>query len=210
MQGKFITFEGPDGSGKTSVIARLIELLTAQGVTQILSTREPGGSVIAERIRDVILDVNHTEMDPRTEALLYAAARRQHLVERILPSLKEGKLVLCDRFVDSSLAYQGVARGIDVEKIWQINQFAIEGHMPELTILLDVPAEVGLERIYTARGQRQYDRLDQESLAFHQKTRQAFLDFAKENERMVIVDATQSIDEVAQVCLAILKQRQIV
>lgn len=210
MSGKFITFEGPDGSGKTSVVARLIELLNDEGVTEIVSTREPGGSVIAERIRKVILDVNHTEMDSRTEALLYAAARRQHLVERILPSLKEGKLVLCDRFVDSSLAYQGIARGIDIEKIWQINQFAIEGYMPVLTFLLDVPAEIGLERIYKARKQRQYDRLDQESLSFHQKTRQAFLDFAENSERIVVVDATQSIDDVAKTCLAILKERHII
>ncbi|MGX7349029.1 dTMP kinase [Dolosicoccus paucivorans] len=210
MSGKFITFEGPDGSGKTSVIARIIELLNDQGITEIVSTREPGGSAIAERIREVILDVNHTEMDSRTEALLYAAARRQHLVERILPSLQEGKLVLCDRFVDSSLAYQGIARGIDIEKIWQINQFAIEGYMPVLTFLLDVPAEVGLERIYKARGERQYDRLDQESLSFHQKTRQAFLDFAEQSDRIVVVDATQSIDDVAKACLVILKERQII
>ncbi|MFC2703159.1 MAG: dTMP kinase, partial [Abiotrophia defectiva] len=145
--GKFITLEGPDGAGKSSVIAELTAYLEGQG-HQVLTTREPGGVPIAEKIRRVILDVDHTAMDPRTEALLFAAARRQHLVEVILPALRQGKIVLCDRFVDSSLAYQGMARDIPVDLIWSINQFAVEDQLPALTLLIDVPAEVGLARIH--------------------------------------------------------------
>lgn len=117
-----------------------------------MTTREPGGSPIAEQIREIILDVDNTKMDGRTEALLFAAQRRQHMVERILPNLEAGKLVISDRFVHSSLAYQGVARDITLAEIWQINQFAIQNHYPDLILLIDVPAEVGLRRIYAARG----------------------------------------------------------
>ena len=165
-QGKFISIEGPDGSGKSSVIKQLANLLEADGYELVL-TREPGGSPIAEQIRQVILDVNNTAMDPLTEAMLYAAGRRQHLVDTILPGLAAGKLVLSDRFVDSSLAYQGVGRQLPLEDIWSINQLAIDGHLPDMTLLLDLPAELGLERIYRAQGQRQFDRLDQENLTFH-------------------------------------------
>ena len=122
--GKFITIEGPEGSGKTTVAKRLVEKLTEEGY-QVVYTREPGGVTIAERIRDIILDVNNTNLDPRSEALLYAASRRQHLVEKVLPALESGKIVICDRFVDSSLAYQGYARNIGIDEIYNINMFAI-------------------------------------------------------------------------------------
>lgn len=209
-KGKFVTIEGPDGAGKTSVVQALVEKLAAEGITDILVTREPGGSKIAEQIRQVILDVDNTEMDARTEALLFAAARRQHLIEKILPALAAGKLVICDRFVDSSMAYQGVARNIPTELIWQINQFAIENQLPDLTLLIDVPAEVGLERIYQAKGQRQFDRLDQEDIAFHNLVRDAFLTFEQAHERIVLIDGTQSIEAVTQACLAELRSHHVV
>lgn len=208
--GKFISIEGPDGAGKTSVVQALVAKLQAEGVTEIVTTREPGGIKIAEQIRQVILDVDNTEMDARTEALLFAASRRQHLVEKILPALEAGKLVFCDRFVDSSLAYQGRARNIATDLIWEINQFAIENHLPDLTILIDVPAEVGLERIYQAKGQRQFDRLDQEDVSFHNLVRDAFLSFEKETERIVLVDGTQSVEAVTEKIYQILKDKAVI
>lgn len=208
--GKFISIEGPDGAGKTSVVQALVAKLQAEGVTEIVTTREPGGIKIAEQIRQVILDVDNTEMDARTEALLFAASRRQHLVEKILPALEAGKLVFCDRFVDSSLAYQGRARNIETDLIWEINQFAIEDHLPDLTILIDVPAEVGLERIYQAKGQRQFDRLDQEDVSFHNLVRDAFLSFEKETERIVLVDGTQSVEAVTEKIYQILKDKAVI
>lgn len=198
-QGKFISIEGPDGSGKSSVIKQLANLLEADGYELVL-TREPGGSPIAEQIRQVILDVNNTAMDPLTEAMLYAAGRRQHLVDTILPGLAAGKLVLSDRFVDSSLAYQGVGRQLPLADIWSINQLAIDGHLPDITLLLDLPAELGLERIYRAQGQRQFDRLDQENLTFHQEVRQAFLDLAAKEDRIHLIDANQPIEAVVADC----------
>ncbi len=208
--GKFITIEGPDGAGKTSVVQALVAKLQAEGVSEIVMTREPGGIKIAEQIRRVILDVENTEMDARTEALLFAASRRQHLVEKILPALEAGKLVICDRFVDSSMAYQGVARNIQTELIWEINHFAIENHLPDLTFLIDVPAEVGLERIYQAKGQRQFDRLDQEDVSFHNLVREAFLSFEKETERIVLIDGTQTIEKVMESIYQMMKDKQVI
>ena len=208
--GKVITIEGPDGAGKTSVGQALVAKLQAEGVSEIVMTREPGGIKIAEQIRRVILDVENTEMDARTEALLFAASRRQHLVEKILPALEAGKLVICDRFVDSSMAYQGVARNIPTELIWEINHFAIENHLPDLTFLIDVPAEVGLERIYQAKGQRQFDRLDQEDVSFHNLVREAFLSFEKETERIVLIDGTQTIEKVMESIYQMMKDKQVI
>lgn len=205
-QGRFIAIEGPDGSGKTSIIQALRQKLEQDGL-EVVTTREPGGSPIAEQIRQVILDVDNHAMDVRTEALLYAASRRQHLVETILPNVQAGKLVISDRFVMSSLAYQGMARGIGLDPVWAINQFAIDGQMPDLTLLVDVPAEVGLERIQAAKGQRQYDRLDRESLAFHQRVRQTYLDLAQDWADLEILDGQQSIEAVSQECYDILQKR---
>ncbi|MGX7141195.1 dTMP kinase [Facklamia languida] len=205
-QGRFIAIEGPDGSGKTSIIQALRQKLEQDGL-EVVTTREPGGSPIAEQIRQVILDVDNHAMDVRTEALLYAASRRQHLVETILPNVQAGKLVISDRFVMSSLAYQGMARGIGLDPVWAINQFAIDGQMPDLTLLVDVPAEVGLERIQAAKGQRQYDRLDRESLAFHQRVRQTYLDLAQDWADLEILDGQKSIEAVSQECYDILQKR---
>ncbi|MEG0497917.1 MAG: dTMP kinase [Carnobacterium sp.] len=205
MKGIFITIEGPDGSGKTSVIQSLLPKLEKELNQTIVATREPGGSKIAEKIRELILDPEHTEMDVRTEALLYVAARRQHLVEKIIPALNEEKVVICDRFVDSSLAYQGVARGIGVEQIAAINQFATEGLSPDITLYLDVEAHIGLERINKNKDNRQFDRLDQEDLVFHQTVRSAYLDLVKQNPtRMVSVNANQELERVISDCYTIL------
>jgi len=201
VKGIFITIEGPDGAGKTSVIKELIPMLVKTVQQEIVATREPGGSRIAEEIRELILNPENTEMDIRTEALLYAAGRRQHLIEKIIPALEAGKVVICDRFVDSSLAYQGVARGIGVSEVAKINQFATENLSPDVTLYLDIEAHLGLERINQNKENRQFDRLDQETLEFHEKVRSAYLDIAKEqSERVVQIDASQELEKVVEEC----------
>ncbi|MDQ0247620.1 dTMP kinase [Bacillus fengqiuensis] len=195
MSGKFITFEGPEGAGKTTVIQMLHQSLENIGYSTLL-TREPGGIKIAEDIRKIILNPEHTEMDPRTEALLYAAARRQHLAEKVIPALKEGKIVLCDRFVDSSLAYQGFARGLGMDEVYQINEFAINGLMPHLTFYLDIEPEIGLRRI-NQNQEREINRLDLEKLEFHYQVREGYLALLERfPERIHLIDANKPIDEV--------------
>ena len=159
----FITLEGPEGSGKTSAIKIVKEQLEKEGY-QIVMTREPGGTPISEQIRNVILDKNNTSMDYRTEALLYAASRRQHLVEKVWPNVQSGKIVICDRYLDSSLAYQGYARELGVEDILNVNMYATEGTFPDLTLLFDLEPEVGLARI-NANSEREINRLDLEKLS---------------------------------------------
>lgn len=194
--GKFITFEGPDGSGKTTVSTAVTEKLQADGY-RVIYTREPGGSEIAEQIRNVILKPENTAMDVRTEALLYAASRRQHLVEVILPALKQGIHVISDRFIDSSLAYQGVGRGIGIQAVYDINQFAIENHMPDKTIFLNIDAETGLDRI--SHHRTYLDRLDQEKLSFHQTVYEGYQQvISKYRERMILIDASKPVEEVIQ------------
>ncbi|MBR2825403.1 MAG: dTMP kinase [Solobacterium sp.] len=194
-KAKFITFEGPDGSGKTTVSKAVTERLLTEGYA-IRYTREPGGSNIAEQIRDVILDPKNTEMDARTEALLYAASRRQHLVDIILPALESGTHVISDRFIDSSLAYQGCGRNIGIEEVYSINQFAIDTYMPDKTIYLDLDAEVGLSRI---QGREFLDRLDQESVDFHERVFQGYQEvLEKYKDRFIIVNASRSVEEVIE------------
>ncbi len=159
-------------------------------------TREPGGVDISEKIRAVILDCAHTSMDAKTEALLFAAARRQHLVEKVLPAVAEGKWVVFDRFVDSSLVYQGFVRGIGVDEVYQINQFAIESFLPDLTLYLDVEPEVGLKRI-SSDPNREINRLDRETTAFHESVREGYLQLLeKYPERMVKIDASGALTSV--------------
>lgn len=203
MQGKFITFEGPDGSGKTTCAKGVYDKLKKEGY-DVIYTREPGGIEIAEEIRNIILDPKNTKMDARCEALLYAASRRQHLVEKVLPALAKGQIVLCDRFVDSSLAYQGVGRHLGIEEVFAINKFAIEDNMPDFTIYLNVDPEIGLQRIAT----RNYkDRLDQESLQFHQDTYNGYLQVVeKYKDRMIVVDANQDEAKVIDDCFKIIKE----
>lgn len=190
MAGLFISFEGPEGAGKTTVLQEIAERLKAQG-QDVVMTREPGGIPIAEKIREVILDSNHSAMDGKTEALLYAAARRQHLVEKIIPALKQNKIVLCDRFIDSSLAYQGFARELGIDEVLAINLFAIEEYMPDCTIFFDVPPEVGLARIWKDQ-EREQNRLDLEKVEFHEQVYKGYQEVMLRDEgRIQVVDAQQ-------------------
>ena len=192
-QGIFLTFEGNDGSGKTTVCLRIKEELEKAGY-QVVYTREPGGSKIAEKIRDVLLDTENTNMDARTEALLYAASRRQHLKEIVLPALEEKKIVLCDRFVDSSLAYQGYAREIGMDEVWSINQFAIDHCMPQKTLFLSVSIETGQKRM-NIRGDK--NRLDLENDEFHQRVRKGYeILLEMYSDRIVKIDAEPDPDTV--------------
>jgi len=204
-KGLFITIEGGEGAGKTSMIGRIQALLSQKGRT-VVTTREPGGIRIAERIREVLLNPMHTEMDERTEALLYAAARRQHLVEKVTPALECGDIVLCDRFIDSSLAYQGYARGLGIEEVYTINKFAIGGLMPDVTFFLDLAPEVGLARIRSNDG-REVNRLDLEKLDFHRLVREGYLELTRRfPERIVKVDADRTQDEVFADIKAVLER----
>lgn len=200
----FITIEGGEGSGKTTMIGRLAAFMQNNSIPYLI-TREPGGIDIAEKIRSIILNPEHTSMDARTEALLYAAARRQHLVEKVEPALAEGLTVICDRFVDSSLVYQGMARGIGIEEVWAINQFAIGERMPDLTILLDIDPEEGLSRIM-ANGNREFNRLDMESLAFHRMVRDGYkLLVDQYPDRIKVVDASKSPSQVEHEMIRVLE-----
>lgn len=196
MDGLFITIEGPDGAGKTSVLNELYPRLQFASEKEVIRTREPGGGKIAEKIRELILDPAYEEMDDRTEALLYAAARRQHVIDVILPALDDGKIVLCDRFVDSSIAYQGAGRRVGIKEVAQINQFATQGLTPDFTLYLDVDSDTGLERIQHSRGY-QVDRLESEGLEFHQRVRHAYLKIAEQNSaRVHKIDARMGLQDV--------------
>ena len=202
----FVTIEGPEGSGKSSVTKEVVKLLEKDGETIVL-TREPGGTPIAEEIRNVILDKKNIAMDPMTEALLYAASRRQHLVEKVWPLSKEGKIVISDRFLDSSLAYQGGARGLGIDKILDLNQYATDGFYPDLTLLFDLDPRIGLQRIAANKG-REVNRLDLEKIDFHDNVRKTFLELAKRfKDRFVVLDASKSFDEVVQDAYHAIKDR---
>lgn len=206
-KGKIITLEGPDGAGKTSVLEQLVLKLEKDNEQSIVTTREPGGVAISESIRNIILDVNNTEMDFKTELLLYIAARRQHLVEKVLPSLSAGKLVFIDRFIDSSVAYQGEGRGLNKSDIEWLNDFATDGIKPDLTLLFDVPSEIGIARI-NQNVNREINRLDLEKLEMHQKVRQGYLELAKANpDRIVLIDASKPLDGVVDEAYRVIKER---
>lgn len=208
MKGLFITIEGPDGAGKSSLVKRLQKAILDETDRPLVITREPGGSDIAEEIRDILLNPVHTKMDARTEALLLAAGRRQHVVEKIRPALSRGDIVLCDRFVDSSIAYQGQARGIGVEEVKAINAFAIEGLKPDLTIYLDVEAEVGLSRIRDKKSNRSQDRLELEAITFHEEVRKGYAQLiSQEPERFTIIDASQVEEKVFEDTWAVIKTK---
>ena len=176
-----------------------MDILEKKGY-KVLLTREPGGVEIAEQIRNVILDKNNTAMDAKTEALLYAAARRQHLIEKVLPALENGYIVICDRFVDSSLAYQGVGRQLGIDKVYQMNLFAIEDIMPDKTIFFDIDYRIGLERIKS--NERESDRLDNASLDFHKKVYEGYLEICNRySDRIVKIDASLNVEKVVDLVL---------
>lgn len=203
LNGKFITFEGPEGSGKTSVIEGIKQFFTDNNI-DFITTREPGGIRIAEDIRNIILNKDNVEMDARAEALLFAAARGQHLHEKVIPALNQGKVVLCDRFIDSSLAYQGHARGLGVDEVYAINKFAIGDTLPVLTIFIDVPPKVGLKRVFN--NTRKVDRLDLEDISFHEKVYEGYMLLAEKfKDRFVIVDGTNSKEQVISDTIEVIK-----
>ncbi len=204
MKGKFVTFEGTEGSGKTSVIKEVKKYYESQGY-QVMVTREPGGIAISEKIRDILLNKENTEMDPRTEALLFAAARRQHLVEKIKPALAKNMIVLCDRFVDSSLIYQGYARNIGIDKVYDINYFAIEDALPDLTVFVNVRPEVGLKRVFQTPN-REVNRLDLEDLHFHQMIYDGYLELAKKYDRIKMVNGEQDLNLVVEETIALINK----
>ncbi|WP_335872075.1 dTMP kinase [Bacillus sp. 2205SS5-2] len=202
--GLFVTIEGPEGAGKSTILEKIEESLLNEG-HQVIKTREPGGIPISEKIREIILNPQHTEMDGRTEALLYAAARRQHLVEKVIPALEKDYVVLCDRFVDSSLAYQGMGRNLGIEAVYSINKFAIEDTFPDVTLYYDIEPEEGLKRIQASKG-REVNRLDLENLTFHEEVRSGYLRLLKnEPNRIKRIDASQTRSKVLADSLAILK-----
>lgn len=189
MKGYWISFEGGEGSGKTTLIELLRQALINQGY-DVLVTREPGGVPIAEQIREVILRRDNNDMDPVTEALLFAAARRQHLVQKVLPALEQGKIVLMDRYVDSSVAYQGYARGLGMTEVRQLNDFAIQGALPDITFWIDLDPAIGLARI--AESGRNINRLDEETRQFHERVREGYRRIAQADERVIVINGNQS------------------
>ena len=202
----FITFKDQDGSRKSRVNKAVYERLINDGYSVIL-TREPGGTPIAEKIRDVILDNSNTALDARTEALLYAASRRQHLVEKIWPAIKEGKNVLCDRFLDSSIAYKGEGRKLGIENILNVNLFATENTYPDLTLFFNISPEEGLKRVSKDK-KRVADRLDNENANFHQEVYNGFLKVnSMYKDRIQILDATKSLNEVIDNAYKIIKSK---
>jgi dTMP kinase len=197
QNGLFITFEGPEGAGKTTVISKIYDRLKVED-RKVILTREPGGIRIAEKIRTVILDRDNIEMDAKTEALLYAAARRQHLVEKVIPALNNGAIVLCDRFIDSSLAYQGYARGLGIDEVLQINQFAIGNTMPDLTVFFDIDPAEGLSRI-ARNNEREMNRLDKENISFHEKVYKGYNELIQRYpNRIIKTDARLSEKDVIE------------
>lgn len=203
MKRIFITFEGIEGCGKSTQSRLLKEFLENSNVP-VMHTREPGGPKISEAIRTILLSNENAEMVPETELLLYMASRSQHTAQWIIPALDEGKLVISDRYYDSTLAYQGAARNLDRSIIDVITKFATYGLVPNLTILIDLPATKGLSRIHKDDA----DRLESESMDFHRRVRDGFLDLANsEKERYLIVDGTGSIDEIHSQIISAVKSR---
>ncbi len=203
--GFMISLEGGEGAGKTSLLEKLTVYLENKNI-EFISTREPGGVQISEKIRDIVLDKENTEMDARTEALLFAAARRQHLVQKVIPALEAGKLVIMDRYVDSSLIYQGYVRGMGIDEIYQLNQFAIEDLLPDVTLYFDLSPEVGLARI-NKDANREINRLDLEKGSFHDKVREGYLLLADKFDRIEIIDAEKSQEDVFNQVIDVLIKR---
>lgn len=207
LNGYFITIEGGEGAGKTVQIKLLKEHLESLG-NEVVSTREPGGVDLAEKIRYLLLNPDVTDMDGMTEILLYAAARREHFIKVIRPALKIGKIVICDRFFDSSFVYQGLVKGFGLKNVFDVNMMAVDNTMPNLTILLDLDPSIGLERIH--QNDREQNRFDKASIDFHESVRSAYQHLAELfQERIVKVDASGTVDEVANEIKKFMKYRVI-
>lgn len=195
MKGLFITVEGPDGSGKTTQIKALEAYFKQKGYDVVI-TREPGGTKISEKIREIILDKENKEMDSITEALLYAASRAQHVTEVIKPAVDNGKIVICDRFMDSSIVYQGIGRKLGIRLIENMNKIAVKNYMPDITFLFKLQPEVGIER---KANQGNKDRLESENLAFHERVFEGYMMLEKlYPHRIKAIDANKSIEEIHQ------------
>lgn len=204
MQGILISIEGPDGAGKTTQISLLKQYLEQKGFSCIL-TREPGGTKISEKIRHLILDKENSKMGAVTEMLLYSAARAQLVHEVIRPALEEGKVIICDRYVDSSAVYQGIARNLGVDTVYKVNEYAIQGIWPDLTIHLDLEAEEGIRR---KKNQTELDRMELETMDFHKKVCEGYRTLAKRNpDRIKTINAMLSVEEIHE---AIKKQLEFV
>ena len=206
VRGKFVTFEGCEGSGKSTQLRLLSEYLDKTGTPYIL-TREPGGSPIAEQIRKIILDGKNTDMCDECEAQLYAAARIQHLKDRVIPALESGKLVICDRYVDSSLAYQGAARGLGTDYIESINSLAINKYPPDLTVFLDIPPDKAFLRKH---GADENDRMEKQGLNFHMRVYGGYLSLIEKNPRICPVDCGGTKFENHSKIVALLKDKGII
>jgi len=198
MEGLFITFEGIEGCGKSTQANLLYDFFTNKNIESVL-THEPGGTPISEKIRELLLDRKNIDMVPLTELFLYYASRSQHTFEIIIPALKEGKIVISDRYFDSTVAYQGEGRNIPKQKLIEINNFATGGLIPQVTFLFDIPAEIGLKRI------KNMDRIELEDLDFHNRVRAAFLTIARDNpDRVKIIDGMQQIEDIHKEIINIL------
>ena len=207
MKGKFITIEGCEGVGKSTQLALLKEYFENNGIEAVF-TREPGGTDIAEKIRAIILDANNKALTPVTELLLYAAARRQHTEEKIIKALMEGKVVVCDRYADSTVAYQGYARNLDKQLINQLNEIAMANVKIDLTLFLDLPPELGFAR---KGGADKNDRLENEKLDFHKRVYEGYLAVAQNNrDRVVKIDSSQSVEGVFSQIVDAMKKAGIV
>lgn len=193
MRGKFITFEGAEGSGKSTQIERAYQYLKDVRKKDVMILREPGGVMISEKIREILLDVKNADMCSEAETLLYMAARAQLTEQVLLPALKQGKIVLCDRFLDSTVVYQGYGNGVDLKMIQTLGKFATQNVEPDLTLLFDIDAKMGLSRI-----QREKDRIEQRSLAYHNRVRRGYLLLARQNpKRMKVIPVNQGKDEIS-------------
>jgi len=201
VKGLFLTFEGPDGSGKTTQMKRLASRLAARGV-EVVATREPGGTAVGDRLREIVLSPAYAEMKDETEILLYAASRAQHVREIIAPALERGAVVICDRFVDASMAYQAYGLGVSPDEVASINRFATGGLQPRRTYLLDVPVEVSRERLLAragAAGGSALDRIEQKETGYHERVREGFLLIARaEPGRVKLLDANRPVEDIAE------------
>ncbi|MDR7074830.1 dTMP kinase [Fictibacillus barbaricus] len=196
MKGLFITLEGPDGSGKTTQVSKVADYL-AQHHIDFIQTREPGGTRISDKIRGLILDPEHQEMHDLTEVLLYAASRAQHVHEKIIPNLEQGKVVLCDRFVDASLAYQGFGLGVGEERVLQVNNIATSGLVPDRSYFIDVSPQVGRSRMKARYGDGNLDRIEQKDFTYHDRVREGFQHiFSNNTERIIRINGEQDPDTV--------------